>query len=406
MKASPQSYIDKELNFGAHNYSSLPVVLTSAVGSTLRDVQGAEYIDMMSAYSAASLGHAHPKILQTLVSQASSLAVTSRAFFNDKLPLLLEKLCFITSLDKAIVMNSGAEAVETALKFARKWGEMKKKIKKNKCEIIVCRNNFHGRTIGIISFSSQSQYKKNFGPFLPGFKEVEFGSIESLEKAITKNTCAFLVEPIQGEAGIITPSAQYLAKVRQLCTKHNVLLICDEIQTGLSRTGKLFCYEHSLIQPDLLILGKALGGGVYPVSAVVGRAEVMDLIKPGDHGSTFGGNALASAIALSSIELLSDPELIKRVEHLGKWSMQYLQRVLSPHLISGQVREVRGRGLFIAVELNFKAGDVVKEMINGGVLTKDTHENTIRLAPALTITQQELKRAYNCLASSIAKCSV
>jgi ornithine--oxo-acid transaminase len=387
-----QSFIDKELEYGANNYSSLPVVLNKAEGIYVYDTDGQRYMDMMSAYSAVSLGHSNPHILAALQEQISHLGVVSRAVFNDKLPLFMQKLCELSGLDKVIPMNSGAEAVETALKVARKWGEKIKGVSKNQGEIIVCENNFHGRTLGIISFSSDAQYKDGFGPFLSGFKQVDFDNIEQLKAAINSNTVAFLVEPIQGEAGIIMPSEGYLSKVRDLCTQHNVLLILDEIQCGLSRTGKLFNFQHSGIKPDLLILGKALGGGLYPVSCVVGIKEAMCVITLGDHGSTFGGNALASAIGLKSLEMLSQPELLEHVTHLGKYSLDYLKESLASNVY---VKDIRGQGLFIGIELSVKAKPVVMELLSDGVLTKDTHENTIRIAPPLVITETQMKIALN-----------
>ncbi len=400
-----KQFMDKELTFGANNYSSLPVVISKAKGSVLTDIDGKTYIDMMSAYSAASLGHANPEILKAMTEQVNTLGVTSRAFYNDKLPLMLEQLSTLSTIDgaKAIPMNSGAEAVETALKVSRRWGEMVKGIKKNKAEIIVCKNNFHGRTLAIISFSTNKEYKDHFGPFVKGFKEVPFNDIKALKKAINKNTCAFLVEPIQGEAGIIVPSPNYLKEVSALCAKKSVLLICDEIQSGLSRTGKLFCFEHSNIKPDVLIVGKALGGGIYPVSAVIAKPEVMNLMEPGSHGSTFGGNPVASSIALKSLELLSNPKLLASVENLGKWSLQYLKKHLSEHIESGLVKDVRGSGLFMAVEFKkgVKASSIVSSMLECGVITKDTHKVTIRLAPALTITKEQLKAAFDCLVKAV-----
>lgn len=387
-----QSFIDKELEYGANNYSSLPVVLNKAEGIYVYDTDGQRYMDMMSAYSAVSLGHSNPHILAALQEQISHLGVVSRAVFNDKLPLFMQKLCELSGLDKVIPMNSGAEAVETALKVARKWGEKIKGVSKNQGEIIVCKNNFHGRTLGIISFSSDAQYKDGFGPFLSGFKQIDFDNIEQLKATINSNTVAFLVEPIQGEAGIIMPSQGYLSKVRELCTQHNVLLILDEIQCGLSRTGKLFNFQHSGIKPDLLILGKALGGGLYPVSCVVGIKEAMCVITPGDHGSTFGGNALASAIGLKSLEMLSQPELLEHVTHLGKYSLDYLRESLASNVF---VKDIRGQGLFIGIELSVKAKPVVMELLSDGVLTKDTHENTIRIAPPLVITETQMKIALN-----------
>ena len=393
-----QIFIDKELEYGANNYSSLPVVLNKAKGVYVYDTNDKRYLDMMSAYSAVSLGHSNPKIVAVLQEQIAQLGVVSRAVFNDKLPLFMQKLCELSGLDKVIPMNSGAEAVETALKVARKWGEKVKKVPKNHGEIIVCKNNFHGRTLGIISFSSEEQYKDGFGPFLSGFKQVDFNNIKQLEDTITTNTVAFLLEPIQGEAGIIIPSEGYLLKVRELCTQHNVLLILDEIQCGLSRTGKLFNFQYSNIKPDLLILGKALGGGLYPVSCVVGTKETMAVITPGDHGSTFGGNALASAIGLKSLELLSDSRLLNHVTELGEYSLKYLRENLKSNQY---VREIRGQGLFIGIELTIKAKPVVMELLKNGVLTKDTHENTIRIAPPLVITKAQIKIALDKIIKAI-----
>lgn len=389
--------IEKELRYGAKNYESLPVVIAKAHNATLTDTQGREYIDMMSAYSAASLGHANPQVLATLVAQASTLGVTSRAFFNDKLPLLLERLSDLSGLDKAIPMNSGAEGVETAIKLARKWGELEKKIEKDQCEIIVCHNNFHGRTLGVISFSTEPQYKANFGPFLPGFKYVPHGDAQALEAAITPNTAAFLIEPIQGEAGIIMPPVGYMEKVYEICQKNNVLLVLDEIQCGLTRTGKLFCFEHFGVKPDILILGKALGGGVYPVSAVLADNEIMNLIRPGDHGSTFGGNALASAVALTSLDLLASSTLIRNTKERGLWALDYLNKELQPYKEAGVVVDIRGLGLFIGVEFDavLPAKTIVKDLMKEGVLTKDTHHTTIRLAPPLTISDEDLKTAID-----------
>lgn len=395
-----QEFMNKEYHFGAHHYAPLPIVLHKAKGAYLFDTDGKQYIDMMSAYSAVSLGHSNPKIIKTLVKQAKKLGVTSRACFNDKLPLFLEQLCYHSGMDRAVPMNSGAEAVETAIKIARKWGEQVKKIKADCVEIIACSNNFHGRTLGVISFSTEPQYKIGFGPFLPGVKHVPFNNTDALEKAITKNTAAFLVEPIQGEAGIIVPSKEYLDEVFSICQKNNVLLIVDEIQTGLARTGKLFCFQYNDIKPDMIIVGKALGGGIYPVSAVIGRIDVMDVLTPGDHGSTFGGNPLASAIGLKSLEMLTDTDLISHVQKLGIKSLKYLKNQLVDCSI---VKEIRGKGLFIGIEFvkGIKAKPIVLELIEKGILSKDTHENVIRIAPPLIIEEKQMIQALKIMVNTI-----
>ena len=386
--------IELELTRGAHNYHPVEVVLTAARGVHVWDVEGRRYIDMMSAYSTASLGHSHPKILKALIKQAGALDVTSRAFYNDQLPRWLDMLTQLSGMDRALPMNSGAEAVETALKLARKWGETVKGIAKNKCEIIGCTDNFHGRTLGIISLSTEPQYRENFGPFLPGMKTVPLGDLKALKKAITPNTAAFLVEPIQGEAGIRIPPEGYLKAARELCRRHKVLFIVDEIQCGLSRTGKLFCFQHDDLAPDLVILGKALGGGVYPVSAVVGTHEVLGVLKPGDHGSTFGGNAIAAAVSMKALELLSDEKLITHVEKLGAWALQSLHKKIGQHPL---VHDIRGKGLFIGVETTVPARPFVNALKEKGVLTKDTHEVVIRLAPPLIISKKQLRQALDAL---------
>lgn len=381
-------FINLENNYGAHNYDPLKVVLSHAKGVYCYDINHKKYIDMMSGYSAVSLGHANDEILNTLKKQINHLGVTSRAFYNNRLPKMLKLLSKLTGFEKAVPMNSGAEAVETALKIARKWGEKVKGVEKNKGEIIVCKNNFHGRTLGVISMSTEEQYRDGFGPFLPGFKFVKYGDINDLKKSITKNTVAFLVEPIQGEAGIITPPKNYLKDVQKLCKENNVLYIADEIQCGLARTGKLFYSKNS----DLIILGKALGGGIYPVSAVCGRESVMSVLNPGDHGSTFGGNAIASSIAIKSLKLLSKKSLLKHVKKMGQFTMNYLQDNLKDNHI---VKEIRGKGLFIGIEVDAQIGakKIVNEMLKQGVLSKDTHHTVIRLAPPLTIKKRQLKKA-------------
>lgn len=392
--------ISTELTFGAHNYNSLPVVLTKAKGVHAYDTNGKKYIDMMSAYSAVSLGHSNCDILKTLTKQVKKLGVVSRAFHNDKLPLFLQKICTLSNMDKCLPMNTGAEAVETALKIARKWGEKVKGVAKNKGQIIACENNFHGRTLGAVSLSTDPQYRDGFGPFLPGIKHIAFNDLDALKKAITKDTVAFIVEPIQGEAGIIVPDQNYLSKVRQICHENNVLMIADEIQTGLARTGAFFCHLHDGIEPDLIIVGKALGGGIYPVSAVLANKQVMNVITPGDHGSTFGGNTIASAIALKSLDLLSDPKLINHVKKLGEKSISYLKENLKHCPI---VKEVRGKGLFIGIEFTqgFKSKTVVLELLDKGLLTKDTHESVMRIAPPLIIKERQMFKALDLIVEQI-----
>ena len=394
--------IDLELEKGAHNYHPVGVVLHKAKGSFLWDVDGRRYIDMMGAYSTASLGHCHPKIIKALVKQAKALDVTSRAFYNDQLPPWLDLLTQLAGADKALPMNSGAEAVETALKLARKWGETVKGIAKDKCEIIGCEGNFHGRTLGLISLSTDPQYRAHFGPLLPGMKTVPFGDIQALKKAITPRTAAFIVEPIQGEAGIRVPPAGFLAQAQALCKQHNVLFIVDEIQCGLARSGRFFCYEHDGLKPDLVILGKALGGGVYPVSAVVGRGDVIGVFRPGDHGSTFGGNAIAAAVSMAALKLLSDPALIERADKLGQWALAYLRKHLAGAPV---VRDIRGRGLLIGVEVAPEVGarPLVDELKGHGVLTKDSHEVVIRLAPPLNIKKKHLRQALQAVTKVVQK---
>lgn len=391
-----REFIDLEHTRGAHNYHPIEVVLSRAKGALMWDVEGRRYIDMMSAYSTASLGHAHPKILKALKRQVARLDVTSRAFYNDQLPQWLDLLTFLTGTDRALPMNSGAEAVETALKLARKWGETVKGIPKNKSEIIGCQDNFHGRTIALISLSTEPQYRANFGPYLPGMKTVPMGDLAALEKAITPNTAAFLIEPIQGEAGIRLPPPGYLKAARELCRKHRVLFIVDEIQCGLSRTGKLLCFQHDITDPDLIILGKALGGGLYPVSAVAGTDEVLGVLQPGDHGSTFGGNAIAAAVSMTALSLLADPKLMERVEKLGDWALAYLHEAIGNHPM---IRDIRGKGLFIGVEVAPEIGakPLVLALKEKGILSKDTHEVVIRLAPPLVIKKKHLREALNAL---------
>ncbi len=380
--------IELEEHYGAHNYAPLPVVLVRGEGCRLWDQEGRRYLDMMSAYSAASCGHAHPRLLRALTQQARRLAVVSRAYYTDRLPPLLERLCKLSGQARALPMNTGAEAVETALKAARKWAYEVKGVAPEQAGIIVCDGNFHGRTIGIVGFSSEAQYRQGFGPFLPGFRSIPFGDVGALARAITPNTAAFLVEPIQGEAGIVVPPEGYLAECARICRKHNVLLICDEVQTGLGRTGKLFACEHDGVQPDGLILGKALGGGLVPVSMFLGRADLLGVFAPGDHGSTFGGNPLACAVALETIDLITEQRLWERSAELGEYLMQRLRTLTSPF-----IKDLRGRGLFIGMEIDpahASARTVCEELLRWGILSKETHETVVRLAPPLVVTREEL----------------
>lgn len=400
MSTTTQQLIALDRARGAHNYQPVEVVLQRAKGAFLWDVEGRRYIDMMSAYSTASLGHGHPAILKALMRQARRLDVTSRAFYNDQLPTWLDQLTALAGMDKALPMNTGAEAVETALKLARKWGETVKGIARHKVEVIGCEGNFHGRTLALVSLSTEPQYRDHFGPHTPGFKTVPYGDAEALERAITARTAAFIVEPIQGEAGIRVPPPGYLARARELCRRHHVLFIVDEIQCGLSRTGRLFCFQHEGLDPDLLILGKSLGGGVYPVSAVVGRGDVIGVLRPGDHGSTFGGNAIAAAVSMKALSLLSEPKLIARVERLGAWALAYLQARLGASPI---VRDIRGQGLLLGVEVVPEVG--AHGLVDGlkalGVLTKETHGVVIRLAPPLVIRKKHLRRALEAVVAVV-----
>ncbi len=374
-----------EEQYGAHNYHPLDVVIERASGAWVFDVDGRRYLDFLAAYSAVNQGHCHPAILQALVEQAQKVTLTSRAFRNGQLPLLYRDLHELTGFEMALPMNSGAEAVETALKAARKWGETVKGIPTNQSEIIVASGNFHGRTIAIVGFSSDAQYRSGFGPFAPGFREVAFGDISALEQAITPHTTAFLVEPIQGEAGILLPPAGYLAAAADLCRKHNVLLIVDEIQSGLGRTGKLFAFEHEGIHPDVAIIGKALSGGFYPVSAVLSSREILGVFHPGDHGSTFGGNPLACAVARAALRVLVDENLVARSAQLGAYALERLQ-----HIQSAKVKEIRGKGLWIAIELNQPARPICEALQHRGVLCKETHSTVIRIAPPLVIGREDL----------------
>jgi ornithine--oxo-acid transaminase len=391
------AHIKREGAFGARNYDPLPVVLGQGAGAWLIDVDGKRYLDLMSAYSAVSFGHAHPRIVAALVAQAQQLAVTSRAFHNDRLPALLERLAKLTGLDRALPSNGGAEAVETALKAARKWGYTVKGIPADRAEIIVCASNFHGRSIAIVGFSSEPQYRNGFGPFPPGFVTIPYGDADALRAAITPHTAAFLVEPIQGEGGIIVPPPGWLTECAQICREHNVLLICDEIQTGLGRTGHLLACQHDHVHPDGVILGKSLGGGLLPVSAFVATHDVMRVFTPGDHGSTFGGNPLAAAVAMAALDVLEDEKLCERSRELGAWLLAELRKIESP-LIS----EVRGRGLYIGVEIDaarLPARKVVDRLLARGILSKDTHGTVVRIAPPLNVAKSDLEWAVGELRS-------
>ncbi len=384
-------FIELENQYGAHNYKPLPVVLTKGEGVYVWDVEGNRYLDMMSAYSAISHGHCHPRLVAALTAQAQRLAVPSRAFYSDKLGPFLQKLCQLTGQERALIMNSGAEAVETAIKAARKWAYTVKDVAADQAEIIACVGNFHGRTTTVVSMSSEAQYKSGFGPLTPGFKLVPYGDAAALEAAITPNTAAFIVEPIQGEAGIVIPSAGYLKKCEEICRKNNVLLIVDEIQTGLGRTGKLLACEHDGVKPDALIMGKALGGGLLPVSAFLAKKEVMDVFKPGDHGSTFGGSALASTIGLEALNVLLDEKLIERSAELGDYLLKQLKTIKSPF-----VSEVRGKGLFIGIAIDPRkapARAICLKLLELGILSKETHETVVRLAPPLVITKEQIDDA-------------
>lgn len=390
-----QDYIKFEESFCAPNYLPLPVVLERGRGVWLYDIEGNKYLDMMSAYSAVSHGHCHPELVETLIQQSQKLCVTSRAFHTTPLGPFLKKVCEMTGLDLALPMNSGAEAVETAIKAARRWGYRCKNIPSNRAEIIVAAHNFHGRTTTIVSFSSEPAYRQDFGPLSPGFVEVPFGNTEALEQAIRPYTCAFLVEPMQGEAGIILPPQGWLREVRRICSENNILLILDEIQTGLGRTGKLFAFEHENILPDGLILGKALGGGMLPVSAFVAKKEILNLMDPGSHGSTFGGNPLAATIGLKALEILERDCYAERSAQLGDYLMKALKDLKSP-----LIKRLQGAGLWVGIEIDPQkalARHVCEGLLKRGVLSKETHGTVVRFAPPLVITKEELDFAITAL---------
>ncbi|MGD1967671.1 MAG: ornithine--oxo-acid transaminase [Desulfobacterales bacterium] len=397
----PQDYINLEDELGAHNYKPLDVVLQRGEGIWVWDVTGKKYMDCLSAYSAVNQGHCHPKIMGTMIEQAQSLTLTSRAFRNNQLGLLYKELCELTHSHKVLPMNSGAEAVETVIKAVRKWGYQVKGVAENKAEIIVCENNFHGRTITIVGFSTDKPSRENFGPFAPGFKIIPFGDSDALEAAITPNTVAFLAEPIQGEAGVIIPPDGYLRKARSICSQNNVVMILDEIQTGLGRTGKLLAEEHEEIEADLTLIGKALSGGFYPISAVLSNKEVMDVLRPGEHGSTFGGNPLACAIARTALKVLVEEGMIENAARMGDYFLSNLANIKAPH-----IKSVRGRGLMLAVELTDDAGGArqyCEQLMAKGLLCKETHENTIRFAPPLVISREEIDWALERIESVLSQ---
>ncbi|MBX3626038.1 MAG: ornithine--oxo-acid transaminase [Rhizobacter sp.] len=392
---APPSPLHLEATYGAHNYHPLPIVLTRGAGAYLFDDTGRRYLDMMSAYSAVSFGHSHPALVHALTEQAGRLAVTSRAFHTDQLGPFLQQLCRMTGMARALPMNSGAEAVETAIKAARKWAYKVKRVPEGQAQILVAEGNFAGRTTTIVGFSSEAQYRDGFGPFAPGFASVPFGDAHALEAAITPHTAAFLVEPIQGEAGIVVPPPGYLAAVREICTRHKVLMICDEVQTGLGRTGALLACDHEGVKPDGLTLGKALGGGLLPVSAFLARDDVMAQFTPGDHGSTFGGNPLAAAVGHAALLLLEKEQLAQRAAEQGAYLMAQLRALAHP-----AITEVRGRGLLVGVEIDpafASARQVCEALMHEGVLTKDTHHTVVRLAPPLVIEREQVDAAVQAL---------
>jgi len=386
---SSEQIIEQTMRFGAHNYNPKEVVAERAEGVMVYDPEGRRYIDMLSAYSALNFGHCHPELVAATIEQLSKVTLTSRAFHNSILGEFFEKLCALTGKDMVLPMNTGAEAVETALKAARRWGVDKKGVPDGQQEIIVCEDNFHGRTITIISMSTDPSARRAYGPYATGFKVVKFGDADALEAAITKNTVGFLVEPIQGEAGILVPPDGYLADVRRICTEHNILFIADKVQTGFARTGKMFACQHEDVVPDIYILGKALGGGILPVSAIAADSEILGLFEPGSHGSTFGGNPLAAAVAIKAMEILERDNYSQMALEKGEYFLNKLKQIENNEIIS-----IRGKGLSIGMEFKIDAAPYVKKLIKAGVLAKETHEHTIRFAPPITITYEELDEAF------------
>ncbi|RAS74671.1 ornithine--oxo-acid transaminase [Priestia endophytica] len=390
MKTTSEKVINQTEKFGANNYHPLPIVISKAEGVWVEDPEGNRYMDMLSAYSAVNQGHRHPKIIEALKKQADRVTLTSRAFHNDQLGPWYERMCAVTNKDMILPMNTGAEAVETAVKAVRRWGYEKKGIEENKAEIIACYDNFHGRTMTAVSLSSEEEYKRGFGPMLPGIKLVPYGDLKVLKEAITPNTVAFLMEPIQGEAGINVPPQGFLKEAAALCKKQNVLFVADEIQVGLGRTGKMFACDWEDIEPDVLILGKALGGGVFPISCVAANKEILGVFNPGSHGSTFGGNPLACAVSLASLDVIQDENLVKKSFDLGNYFKEQLEKIQS-----SIVKEVRGKGLFIGVELHEKARPYCEKLKAEGLLCKETHDTVIRFAPPLIIEQEDLDWAID-----------
>jgi ornithine--oxo-acid transaminase len=388
-----QYFIDLEEQYGSHNYHPLDVVAAEASGVWVTDVDGKRYLDCLSAYSAVNQGHCHPKIRQAMIDQLSRVTLVSRAFRSDQLGPFYKELCDLTGYERVLPMNSGAEAVETSIKVARKWGYLVKGVPQGQAEIIVCEGNFHGRTTTIISFSTEEDYRRDFGPFTPGFRAVPYGDAAALEAAIMPNTIGFLLEPIQGEGGVIIPQAGYLRAVREICTRHNILMITDEVQTGLGRTGKLFAADHESVRADIVQLGKALSGGFYPISAVLSSAAIMDVLQPGQHGSTFGGNPLAAAVGRAALQALTEEGMIENAAAMGDYFQDQLAEINSPH-----IKEVRGRGLLIGVELH-PAADGARRFCEAlrarGVLAKETHTHVIRFAPPLIITKDEIDWALD-----------
>ncbi len=384
-------YLSEADQFSAHNYEPLPVVLDRGEGVWVWDVDGNRYLDMLAAYSALNQGHRHPEIMRAAEEQMAKLTLTSRAFHNDQMGPFLRELCEASGFDKALPMNTGAEAVETAIKTVRKWGYQVKGVPEGQAEIIVCENNFHGRTTTIVGFSSEDQYKEGFGPFTPGFVMVPYGDVEAFEAAITENTVGFLMEPLQGEGGVVVPPEGYLSRTAEICRERGIAFVADEIQTGLGRTGRLFCCDWEDVRPDVLIVGKALGGGVYPVSAAIADSEFMDLYRPGDHGSTFGGNPLGAAVGRASLRVILEENLSQRSDALGSWFMDELRAIDSPH-----VEEVRGRGLMVGVVIKESSGTArpyCEALQEKGILAKETHHQVIRFAPPLTIEKSTLEEA-------------
>jgi ornithine--oxo-acid transaminase len=377
--------------YGAHNYHPLDVVVSKAQGIWMYDVEGRKYLDFLSAYSAVNQGHRHPRIVRALIEQARKLTLTSRAFRNDQWPMLAKEVCDMTGYTMVLPMNSGAEAIETAVKTARKWAYQKKGVPQDRAEIIACANNFHGRTVTVVSFSTEPLYRRDFGPFTPGFTIIPFGDADALEKAITPNTAAFLVEPIQAEAGILIPPDGFLKKAAEICKRTNVLFIADEIQTGLGRVGKLFACEYEGVRPDMVVIGKSLGGGCYPISAVLADRDILGVFKPGEHGSTFGGNPLGCAVARESLRVIREEKLVENAAERGQYFMEKLRKVRSRH-----IKAVRGRGLLVGVELQPQAGGArrfCEELMKEGLLCKETHDNVIRFAPPLIIREKDLNWA-------------